>query len=79
VTLWEANHAYQQEKLIADNIHVVNESAESQVKLCLNFSGSAHKENNLQCILQAIENPDHFLPNQKRKNLESSSWCLAVR
>jgi len=78
VTHWEANDVYQQGKLIVNNIHVVNDSAEHGVKLCQDFNGSALKEKRFQCILQVVENSRHMFPNQRR-NLEPSSWFLVLR
>ena len=78
VAQWEANNAYQQGKLIVNNICVVNDSAERGVKLCQDFNGSAHKEKHFQSILQVVEKSRHTLPNQRR-SVESSSWFLALR
>ena len=65
VSQWQANDAYQFWKLIVVITHVANNYAESEVKPCQDFIGSAHKEMHFQCILQAVEKSCHTLPKKK--------------
>jgi len=44
-----------------DITHVANNYAESEVKPCQDFIGSAH----FQCILQAVEKSYHTSPKKK--------------
>ena len=61
VTQWYASDAYQLWKLIVDITHVANNHAESEIKPCQDFIGSAHKEMHFQCTLQAVEKSCHTL------------------
>ena len=78
VAQWEANNAYQQGKLIVNNIRVVNDSAERGVKLCQDFSGSAHKEKHFQSILQVVENSRHTLPKKKEPGVFILVSCSKI-
>ena len=77
VAQWEANNAYQQRKLIVNNIRVVNDSAERGVKLCQDFNCSAHKKNIFKAFFKSLKTL--ATRYQRRRSLESSSWFLALR
>ena len=74
---WADDPGYVAGKEVVQSLSVVNDGAERVVKLANDFLHSAHKEANLQTILQ-VENNRKAVPNQRKRNLSSISWYLKL-
>ena len=75
---WANHDGYQEAKEVVSKLCVVNDAAVGGVKLCHDFLHTAKKEKNLQQILQVVENCRNRLPNQRKRQLQSKNWYLAL-
>ena len=64
---WEDDQGYVAGKEVVQSLSVVNDGAERGVKLANDFIHTAHKETNLQNILQVVENNRKTVPNQRKR------------
>ena len=74
VTDWIGLDSYKEAKIIIDNLSVVNDAAERNVKLSSDFLSVAKKENIFQTTLQIVENNRNAVPKQRKRNKEGTNW-----
>ena len=66
---WEDDESYQETMIAADNLVVVNDAAESVVKLCHDFGGGGRgnrRRKRFQDVLQVVQNSRNRMPKMRK-------------
>ena len=76
---WEESDSYKKAKSAVSAMKVVNDAAERGMKLGSDFLDTARSEDIWQDTLQVTENDRKRVPDQRKPNIKSKQWFLALK
>ena len=79
VESWEDQPSYRQTRRTVNNMEVVNDAAEREVRLASDYLSRTQIEEKYQNVLQVVEKDRHLLPNKRnRKGSNRETWFLRI-